>query len=255
MKYKKGGQAVAGVWFVAIAIYFIFFILGVYSAENIANGTSNTTLTNSDIDSINFNNIIGTTICENPRYYYNPDTAEESIYNNAQNDRLFCEESVGIFSQTSCESIAGCTWENVTSGWWIFSSTDDATCMGDINASAYGIDVNDGFIGRPRVAPHNNTGVWATYTPFSDASVCTHPNVENNKTLCDLFSCSWTTISAETGFNSAGDIYSTIGDIFTFRYDFGLSNNGVKFFLNFFFVVLPLLILIISIYFMLPVIH
>jgi len=257
IRSKKGGEFKASTWFIAIAIYYIFFILAVYSAENISLGASTQGLTNTSLDSINLQGTIGTYYCDNPRFYYNANTGEKLEYSNAENDRLFCEQSEGVFSSSACNSINGCTWTNSTGGfwnWWTGTEVENL-CLGDINASSYGIEIADGFIGRPRVASHDNTGSWSTYTPFSDPSPCNHPNVQYNKTLCNMFSCSWEKISADTTLTGAGDIYSTIGQLFTFSYDFGFENQGINYLVTFLFVILPLLILLLAIYFMAPVIH
>lgn len=121
--------------------------------------------------------------------------------------------------------------------------------LGDINSTEYGIEKNNPLFGRPRVVPHNNTNLWQQYTPFADASICTHPNVFQNKSLCNMFSCSWESITPESNFKSAGNLYSSIADVFTFRYDFGFTNSTISFILNVIFVILPLMILILSVYY------
>jgi len=255
LKSKKGGEFQAGIFLIFAVAYFFFFILVVNSSENVAGlGATNTSLVNIDLGTVEFDAIIGSSFCTNPRSGYDATTGESYLYSNAQSDRLFCEESIGIKGSSICSDIAGCSWQNVTSGWWFWTSTTSASCIGNINSSYYNIESTNPIIGRPRVKVHNNTGYWATYTPFNDPSACEHPNVLLNKTLCDMFSCSWEIATADTTFNSVGSIYSTIAEVFTFRYDFGFSNEAIAVLMNFIFIVLPLLVLIISLYFMIPLI-
>ena len=253
---KKAGAFGSGILFIVLVVYFFIFILVVSSSEKIsALAETNDTIVTINLGNVEFDAIIGSSFCTDPRYYYNAETGEKKKYNLNEYDRLFCEESVGILSQDICDDISGCKWENVTSGWWFWKTVEDASCIGNINSTYYGIAQTTVVIGRPRIESHNNTGVWAIYTPFSDPSACQHPNVIRNKTLCDMFSCSWTPVTPDSSFKSVGNVYSTMSDVFSFRYDFGFANQGLSLFMNFIFIVLPLLILIVSLYFMIPFFH
>jgi len=252
---KKAGQLGAGIGLIVAVIYFFFFIMIVNSAENVVGLGVSSDLVTIDLGAVEFDAIIGSSFCANPRNYYNADTGEQSIYTNAETDRLFCEESAGVLSSSTCNDISGCNWTSVTSGFWFWTTTSEPSCIGDINSTTYGIEKNNPFFGRPRIVSHNNTGYWESFTPFDDPSVCTHPNVIQNKTLCNMFSCQWELVTADTSFNSVGSVYSTISEVFTFRYDFGFTNQTLSLLMNFIFIVLPLLLLIVSLYFMLPVVH
>src|SRR6056297_1702685 len=231
---KKGGSFNAGVWFIGVMIYFVFFILIVHGTTSLDEETADSDLVEIELEGVNFDTLIGTNYCTSPRFGYNAQTGELTEYNRRNRDKLFCEESPGALSQSECNDIAGCSWENVTTGFWFWESTESASCIGDINATEYDIEMTDPLIGRPRVKSHNNTGIYGTYTPFSDPNVCEHPEVLYNKTLCDLFVCTWESATPDATFNSVGSIYSTVGDVFTFRHDFGFSNSTFAFIVNFF---------------------
>lgn len=245
IKSKKGGEFQAGVWFSVLVVYFIFFILVVNSANNIdptLQGDSNATIDESRYISISSYE------CTEPRYKYNPETLETTEMRNSELRSIDCEESIGTKSADDCNSISGCNWENVTTGFWFWKSTEYASCLGHINVSAYGMDTSSTFSGDV-LAPHDNTGTLRTASP------CNHPNVIENRSNCDLFSCSWERIDNTAAFENPTDIYATVGEVFTFRYDFGFSDSTVSFILNFIFILLPLLALSVSLYFLIPFFH
>jgi hypothetical protein len=249
---RRAGQFGAGIWFILLVVYFFFFVVIVNSVgvlDDIA-GDYSGAATNVD-----FTSLTGRTYCSDPRYAYDAATGQETVYSSSSRDRLFCEESIGVRDQTTCDSIAGCSWETVTTGFWFWTTVINATCIGDINATAYGVDMTDPIIGRPRVMSHDSTGVFSSYTPFSSPSPCDHENVIFNKTRCEVFTCSWTSEAPQETIKSATGIYDTVKTLFLFRYDFGFENAGLAVLANFIFIVLPLLMLIMALYFMLPIIH
>lgn len=254
MKGKKGGSFGAGKWLIVLVIYFMFFILSVNSVQNLVNADNLNSDISLEINNYDFSGILGNSYCSNPRFSYDPATGEKEEYPKAFTDRLRCEESIGVLDQSTCDIIEGCTWENVTSGFWFWETTESASCIGDINATAYGIEVTTSIF-RPRVAAHNNTGIYAANTPFLDPTPCTHPEVLTNKTKCDLFSCSWEDINIQSSYTEPSRVLDTVGDLFTFRYDFGFDNDNYNYILNILTFVIPLLMLIVSIYYMLPFAH
>lgn len=124
MKSKKG-QMGASVWLMSVFIYFIFFTLIVYSAENIELESSTTGVPVVELADMEFNGFIGQTYCNNPRSYFNPVTKEQDFYSNKERDRLFCEESSGALSLDNCNEISGCNWEEYSTGFWFFATTTE----------------------------------------------------------------------------------------------------------------------------------
>ena len=251
---KRGGSFGATTFFILATIYFIFFIIVANASENLGSMSESDYVT-VELDGIEFDALMGSSYCTNPRFKFDPQTGEKSEYGSAWVDSLKCEESAGVLSQSSCETITGCAWENVTGGWWFWETTESASCIGDINATSYGVSQTTPVLGRSYVTGHTNTGLWAKYTPFSDSSPCEHPSVLKDIELCSTFSCTWEKVTPETTFNSVSTIYGTVGDIFTFRYDFGFESTGLTLLVNFLFIILPLLILILSVYYMIPLLH
>jgi len=244
------GEFKAGGMFVLMIIYFIVFIASVSLGEQI-NQESSEINVESQIEGLEgyYNDF--SKICITPRFEYDPDTADITESNDPNN--LLCEKSKGVLSKTICESIEGCSWENVTNGFWFWKSTEPASCLGNINGTAYGIETKT-FLGQNYVSDHNNTEYFEDNYNIKN-SVCTHPNVIKNKTLCDTFSCSYNRLDTPEPEANLNSIKNSVGDIFTFRHDFGFESTTAQFFGNLLFVVLPLIMLAISIYFMLPVVH
>lgn len=249
---KKAGSYLAGTMFFVIFLYFVIFILVVDSTANI-----------NDVDSeLNVTDFSGTQgnlyqigyfgqVCNNPRSEYDPNTAE--VTESDDPDHLDCEKSRGVLRDDICNSIEGCNWENVTTGFWFWETTEDATCLGTINASYYGIDTTT-FLDNEIVASHSNTDTFNDLYG-TKKTICNHPNVIRNETLCQTFSCTYDFLQTDTQTTDLGSIKRTAGDVFTFRHDFDVDNSFMSFVLNFVFVILPILGLLIAIYFMLPVIH
>lgn len=243
---KKGGEFNAGVWLVGIVIYFIFFILTTNGVSQLyAESGENITISSSNLD---FSSFAGGNYCNNPRYAYNPETLEQYEYKTTQYDFLNCEESIGVKSESICSNINGCSWDNVTSGFWFWTTTEEASCIGNINASYYGIETTTEITGEV-VKAHNNTAT------FGIVSICNHPNVIQNKTLCSTFGCTWDTLKIDNTYTSTSSVIDTVKDLFSFRYSFGFDDDTANNILNVIFFYIPLLMLIVSIYFMLPIVH
>lgn len=243
---KKGGDFQAGKWLVILVIYFMFFIFTANGVSNLYTESDVSELSVSD-SNFDYSSLIGENVCSNPRYYYDPTSLDTYEYSNVNVRNLECDESIGVKSQTICESINGCVWENVTSGLWFWETTEAASCLGKINASYYGINTSTIFKGEV-VAAHDNTPTFGAATP------CNHPNVLENQSLCDIFSCTWQKVEIADSYTSSSSVVDTVKELFTFRYDFGFSDN-VNSIVIFIFFIIPLIMIIVSIYYMLPFAH
>lgn len=238
---KKGGVFVAGVWILLLILYFTIFIFIVNGSQNISIESDynlNSSLNNYDM----FEN---TGQCSLPRYFYSSNTGE--IKETKYPDNMDCRVNVGVTSSETCNSINGCNWTEVTSGFWLWKETFE-TCDGSINGSYYGIETTN-FLGGVYSKTHDNVN-------FNDENnVCTHPSVIHNKSLCSMFSCSWVETNKDIEQVNYKTLMSSVSDLFTFKYDFGFDNSFIAYIMNFIFFVLPLFMLIIAIYFASPVIH
>lgn len=244
------GEFQAGKWLILLFIYFTFFVLIVASVNTFDGEISDLNNYNTSVSSEDFQDMNYEFTCEEPRYYYTAN-AEKDVYDKTARDRLHCSESYGVISNESCNDIEGCSWDFVTTGalWW---KESDYYCLGYINSSYYGVDSTTN--GR-RIASHENRGFWSKINLFNDPSPCTHPNVIYNRTNCIAFSCSWVEFDFSEKLNSPSKIMRVIGDVFTFRHDFGFQNSTVTFLFKFIFLILPLIMLAIMIYLLLPFMH
>lgn len=246
------GEFKAGQWVVILFFYFTVLIIIVAASDNLYGEIYVT----GEAGIEGYDNLLFMTdaACENPRFKYNPTTGESSQYNRGQVDSLDCSQSYGTLSKNDCDSITGCSWDNVTSGFWFWKSIDEG-CTGYIDSDSYGVDskVKDLF-GGISVKPHD------TYTAFSSSNVksispCNHANVVRDEELCRLFSCSWVSVDFTENYDKPSSILKTMGSVFTFKYDFGIENNLLSWILRFMFIVLPLIMLMVSVYMMLPFLH
>lgn len=231
----RGGMVV-----VIMVIYFTFFIAIVDTTARIEGETSNQSI--NDLDYSSDYNLLSDGYCNSPRYEY--DNEGKRLI--ASDERaLSCTITEGVRGKDYCERLEGCYWDNATTNYWLWTTIGEATCLGNINHTYYGMDK---YAFSNFMKPHNNTNFWST-----DTSVCNHPTVIDNSSLCNYLSCSWSTDSLEYDVSYKG-IKSTVSDIFTFSYDFETNNATTSFILNFIFVIVPLLILLIAIYSLIPVI-
>ena len=219
------GQFQAGQWFIIITIYFVLFIgvvtaVANFSAENNLNFDDGTTATGS------INGLSAQTeyFCDADRYAWTP--SGESYKISASNSD--CSLTAGILKADVCNAINGCSWQNVTTGFWFFSSTTE-TCTGTLNDTYFGKNSSNNY--------------------------CNAPASYNNLTQCIYLGCSWyETNPLQNEINSPKEFIGLIADIFTFRYDFGfdgLLNTLITIFLVF----IPLFIWLIALYYMTPFIH
>lgn len=185
--------------------------------------------------------------CNIPRTYYDPrtlDTREVSSGRGLQ--RIECENSPGVQSPDMCNAIQGCSWNTTSSGWWIWREEYD-TCLGTINGSAYDIETEIVF-GYERIQNHENS------IPGRFWNVCTHPEVIYNQSMCvDIFGCNWMTIEDKLEIQiQHTNVIRTFGNLLSFQYDWGFENQFIATLINFLLVVIPMLLVLIAIYSLIP---
>ena len=249
-------------WIIAVFIYFVILIT--LSSAIVAIGLESQNQYNSSINDADFDAFGFLYQCTDPRYKYDATTGIKEEYGGLGIDRLFCDESAGIFSNESCSAIEGCTWTEISQQtWWQWLTGQSANvtyfCDGVINATYYGVPMREPYIGSPKVAFHGDSaGFWKNirqqYTPFgSNPSPCTHDNIRYNKTSCDVFSCSWGEYNIHDEITSASSIRLALGNIFGFQAPFGFEDNRTfGFIVQSFLVWLPLIIFIVAFIKMLP---
>ena len=232
----------AGVWFILLVIYFIFLNAVVYTGNAAVN--NNETVSNNIFIEGSLGLDYGSALCSDPRYKYEPFSSQTEEFLGIRARSMDCENTAGVLNQQTCNNIAGCNWTNITYTKWLFVNYEGAsTCLGNINASKYGINTTSSIFGFDVVDYHANTGT------FKSPSVCNHPNVIQNSSLCYVFGCTWSPLQLDISANPL-TLYDSVKDVFTFSYNYGVSNPFFAFILNIIFVLLPLIALVLSIYFL-----
>lgn len=166
-----------------------------------------------------------------------------------------CSMTSGVQSNESCQSINGCKWTQPedsffqrTIDWitfWSDSPENPPTCTGIVDYADFTTN-NRNYLGTTVINFHDNT---------PKESVCRHPDVIGNETLCKIMSCTWYNtkspqdINAEEvdiGFGLMKDMWKNLQEMFTFRFDYGMDNEMASYMLNFFTFHLPMIILVLS---------
>jgi hypothetical protein len=248
-----GGNSIAqGIKWVGLIILYFFIMIVIVTVVEMSVTNADGDITASDLQSR----------CGEPRTLWKANgTVETSDDTELSNTRrswirmsLNCDESVGVTDETVCNQIEGCSWETVSacSWWtqlWCTGSTD--TCTGNINGTYYGMAESDSWFGGHYAIKEDSAVV-------NDANVCTDYNL--SVTNCTLLSCSW--LGSEQLYalketeiklsqNMWNVAWNSVGQLITFRYDFGFDTyaNWVTNFIIFY---LPLLLLILAIYAIVP---
>jgi hypothetical protein len=273
-------------WIGLIVIYFfvLFIILGVVrSSVNYANAPE-----------LNYGNINAQ--CGLPRTFYSEDGLT-NIQSNSDMSRkqyadincnIWCKASKGATSEALCNSINGCSWSAVNNtpafssmGYWLCNIYDylefgqticnppdiitTTSCNGNIYTSYYGITTADYF-----GITYANQCLIESGT--NQSSICSDVSVINNRTLCEMLSCTWLSRVSVMSLKSedlriSQDIFANTFDSFkeivTLQYTFFGSNseqmnldstsnvwiNGI---LSFFLFYIPTLLLLGAIYGLIP---
>jgi len=227
------GSFEAGRWLLGLVIYFSVFLLVTTYVQNwnpSSIGESQTT-GDADLDELISS---GDNFCATPRYriggqtnmnYFIPVTIE--FYRN-------CGLLPSRYSEDDCNDVVGCFYDNTTS---FFDFTDEQ-CEGEINFSYYA----------------NNDSVDAEFVrELGDP--CSLERVVNNKVNCQLLGCTWYDgVDVDyTDFKNPFTILDAVGNLFTFRYDYGFEGYDVL--LNLIFFYFPFIVLLIAVYYAMPFIH
>lgn len=167
---------------------------------------------------------------------------------------LSCEHSIGVRNQEICELIQGCSWEEqITKKWFgLVTIIENETCTGMINYTYYNISTYSSlFRQTPMVELHENSRIGNT----EYGSICNHPNVINNRNLCDLFSCQWLddqlikdfdvdTIEISSNFvGGLRNTFSSMRDMMTLKFDIGFETPLFNYIFNILIFYVPLLFL------------
>lgn len=208
-----------------LSMYFIIFLITVSAVDSLGiTGSDGETTDDVDISTLEpqINEF-----CSDPRVAW---SADGSVYEirEAETD---CQQSIGVISEDRCNALQGCEWRNETTYILFFSSVTEG-CFGDINISYY----NDGN---------------------SDyESVCELSEPYENRNTCLQLGCTWNRATEDdlSQISNPRSILNILGELFSFRYDFGFSGL-INTFVNLMLFYIPFIILAISIYFMLPFAH
>lgn len=225
------GQFDAGKLALSLAIYFIIFITGLFIAESFANSYDlDYSVTQSGSTEL-FGNINGTyQSCNPPRGFLNPQSGTFETIGVFQVDSIKCEYTKGNYDGDVCNVIDGCVYDNDTFLWF---NTGTQSCTGIVNLSFYGV-------------------VGEVVNIYDD--VDNLRSKLNNKEICEIFGFNWGTNSDERDDVSINTFLDLTGSLFTFRASF--TDIGIlDFILTLLLFYLPLIALIIAIYFSLPFIH
>jgi hypothetical protein len=191
--------------------------------------------------------------CDEPRQLYTPYTGE--IYKDTTHlSRLDCSESRGVLGNSTCIQIQGCSWTTPSLNWYQYlfgAKSANATCVGQINDTYYGLNTSNDIFGSKYV-DESEYSKWS-----DDVTLCSDPVVISNQTKCELFSCTWQyglkissidmkQLSVSASFGDT--MLLSIVELVSFRFDFEIENAFVNFFLNLLIFWLPLIILMGGIY-------
>jgi len=248
---NKRAESTEIIWMIGIFLYFVVFIAITSGLVSSINQNDY----NSSLQDANFERLSANHICSTPRYKWNGDGTSE-VYNRWGEDRLFCDESIGMLSKEQCNKISGCTWSNDTKGeflgFCLFGScTEYYYCSGIINSHHYGVDNRTPVLSSPRVDFNPTTfgffeEAWDKVS-YNDPDPCTYEDVLFNKTRCDIFSCTWGEYDFSEEISRPSSLRLAFGTMLSFRAPFGFENNRTFGFLTQgFFVWLPILLFLIA---------
>jgi len=212
----------AGKWIIGIVLYFLclFSILTFIGNLSSEYDLSDTSVTYSGGSAgLSLDNLGG---CDNPRQ-------EVSKYSDSCKDLI----DVGsVYDNATCSSFEGCSWTE-TSALFQFFGSANVTCSGNINLTYY-----------------NNNQSFEIYgiTGIASQSICDLSNLSTNSQLCEQFGCTWYSSGSQDllTYSGVSGIWTIIKDIVGLNINFGASSTTLNTLLNFIFIVLPLLLLILA---------
>ena len=239
-----------GILLVIMAIYFTLLSLIVSSDINFKAERFEKDGTIYDVDGYEYIRDFGG-YCAAPRFKYDPQTLEINEFGRVDSKTLSCSNSPGVQSPDTCGQIEGCNWDTTTSGFW-FWKEEYQTCLGTINASYYGIETGT-MIGQEIVIPHDGTPETG-FDPRQRVTPCDHESIKGDRNVCEgVFGCSWATIQDELESKARHtNVVRTFGSLLSFNHDWGFENPFISNLMTFLLVIIPMLLVIIGIYAMVP---
>lgn len=230
-------DARSGIWMFMLVMYFLGLTIFVNAVDNASNelGTEiNLSETGGFSDNSDpFNSLES---CQTPRYFTNPNNGEYieiPFYNKHSSD---CKYTQGSVDPNTCSDIVGCTWENESTFFWLF--TTDAHCSGLVNMTEY-TSVNVSVVDLSGTIEVDETG---------KSAFC---SLMENENSCNVMGCTWTDRGDSLQNLNLKSLATTISELFTYQVDIGLS-SGMNFIFVTFFFWLPFILLLIAFYFALP---
>jgi len=224
------GDNKSGVTFIWVTLYFVLLGIILSTSNIFLVGLGVTPIGLTDNDAINFK--FGANeynVCSNPRWFLKSDgTYGANDYLTHSNA---CDITGGFLDENICNDLEGCTWTNETTFFFWTIESEDFICTGDVNITHYNNDSEKNYF----------------------SSMCTLSDFQNNETLCTYMGCTWFTHNSVSS-GSSGVLYEQVKNAFTLRFETGLPSpyNEVILILMLY---IPLLVLFVSLYFMLPFIH
>jgi hypothetical protein len=249
-----GGNSIAqGIKWVGLIILYFFIMIVIVTVVEMSVTNLDGDITATDLQSR----------CGNPRTLWNINGSIQVSDDTGLSSRerawigvsLTCKESVGVTAQSSCEQIEGCSWSSVSICPWYYSWCGETqnTCTGNINGSFYGISPEGTGIFSGNHYAGSGVGITTNAVDICE-------DFDLNVSSCLLLSCSW--LGSEQLYNIRQEeiklnqnmwnvAWNSVGQLITFRYDFGFDTyaNWVTNFIIFY---LPLLLLILAIYAIVP---
>lgn len=259
------GEYKAGVALIAIAIAYIA-LFGIVSLMTLIAADYAQPLTVGGFENKRFGEQ-RTALCEFPRTVINPQSGEKSEVGFGQKNSPSCSLTQGALSETRCNAIAGCNWEN--SSTFLFFFETDAFCDGTVNLTNYTAYTSQQsqFLKATNSVHDPNTIFIVTaydvvqYLPFNETEVTNDicALMHDDRRNCELLGCEYNRVNrglsvAGDGVSSADLIWQNLGGIFTFNVDLGLDGGEADYWISIVFYILTL-ILLVALWFILPFFH
>ena len=224
---------VATKWIIGIVIYFVILIFFLATANSVVSEFS---LYDDDTITYNGGGGIGYALgsCVVPRVLINPYTGLE-VWVAAH--YIKCSNFALYLNSTECNYLEGCNWDNATEVPWYLAilglPDTPAGCYGKLNTTYYD--------------PNDTTTITCNWPQNVDENTCNYLGCSWVSNTGNAFDVADTQTSYTKGFFRVAEI---IGNVVTLRVTFGTTNILVNALLTFFFIWIPLAILLMSGYIM-----
>jgi hypothetical protein len=255
------GQYESGKTIIFLSIYFIalIFILSIVQVALTSMGIPYSFVT-SDDESQLLGFVQQDSLCTHPRTFTTSDGSQETI-SQYQKNSASCQWTDGSYDALACDSIVGCTWQNATTSFFFFER--EASCEGSITLTNYSQFTNQttAYFKTPQSTHENDT----IYIVRGHIPQYVSPQTQNviqdiclladSQTSCDMLGCTWVnTNQLQPSELGIGVIWDIVSGLFTFNVTF-TSEYWTNLLLTLILFYIPLLMLIMALYFTLPFIH